>query len=269
MKEGMLNIEGGQLFYTVSGEGEPIVLIHGNFNDHQIWNGQVDFFSAHYKLVRYDLRGYGLSSTPNATFSNIDDLKALIDSLKLRNIALVGSSMGGGIATDFTLTYPHLVKTLILVAPSINGNPYPMKLLWHGIKNFIHLRLKGRKKAIESFIVNPFWSYFFPPLRKVEARTQLIDNVRNPNNFCRFSPSLSAAVKPYAFNRLHEINIPTLIIIPDQDHSFNIETAKTLHKRIELSSKITMHGCGHLPFIEAPHEFNQTVFDFLSKSSLT
>ncbi|WP_159081849.1 alpha/beta fold hydrolase [Paenibacillus sp. CAA11] len=47
MIEDILNIDGGQLFYTVSGEGDPVVLIHGNFNDHQIWNEQADFFSTH------------------------------------------------------------------------------------------------------------------------------------------------------------------------------------------------------------------------------
>lgn len=60
----------------------------------------------------------------------IDDLKALSDTLNMYNVTLVGSSMGGGIAIDFTLTYPHLVKALILVSPSINGNSrQPIKLI--------------------------------------------------------------------------------------------------------------------------------------------
>ncbi|MCR8657713.1 alpha/beta fold hydrolase [Paenibacillus endoradicis] len=49
----------------------------------------------------------------------------------------------------------------------------------------------------------------------------------------------------------------------------SIETAETLHKSIGLSSKIMMKGCGHLPFIEVPHEFNQAVIDFLSQSVLS
>lgn len=266
MRDSYINLVDGRLYYTVSGKGDPVVLIHGNFNDHQIWNEQVDSFSAQYTLIRYDLRGYGFSSTPNSPFSNVNDLKVLIDSLKLQHVTLVGSSMGGGIATDFTLTYPHLVKALILVSPSINGNSYPLKMMWQGTKNYINLRLKGRKKAIDSFITNRFWQYFFPSIRKEEARTKVTNNVRNPNNFCRFSPSLSLAVKPYAFMRLHEINIPTLIVISDNDHSFNTETAETLHKIIGLSSKIIIKDCGHLPFIEVPYEFNQVVLDFLSKN---
>lgn len=264
MLQDYLNVKGGQVFYTVSGEGNPIILIHGNFNDHRIWDEQVNSFSLNYKLISYDLRGYGLSSTPFSSFSNVEDLKALVDCLKLRNLTLVGSSSGGGIAVDFALTHPHLVNKLILVSPSISGNSFPMKMMWQGINNHLKVRLKGREKAIESFINNPFWQYYFPKIEKEEARNKVIDNVRNIRNFCRFSPNLTAVVKPYAFHRLQEINIPTLIITSDQDHSSNIITADILHQKIKLSSKIMMQGCGHLPFIEEPHEFNQYVLEFIS-----
>lgn len=266
--EGFLKLDDGRLYYKVSGEGDPAILIHGNFNDHQIWNDQVESLSANHKLVRYDLRGYGLSSTPNTKFSNTEDLKTLIDSLNLCGVTLIASSMGGGIATDFTLTYPHLVKNLILVAPAINGNPYPMRMMWQGTMNYFNLRLKGHKKAIDSFINNPFWNYLFPSTRKKEARMKLIHNISNPHNFCRFSPRLSVAIKPYAINRLHEINIPTLIIISDQDHAFNREAAEILHNSIESSSITIMQNCGHLPFIEEANEFNLAILEFLSKSSV-
>lgn len=264
MIQDYLDINGGQVFYTVSGDGDPIILIHGNFNDHRIWDEQVNSIFLNYKLIRYDLRGYGLSSTPLSSFSNVEDLRTLVDSLKLYNLTLVGSSLGGGIAVDFTLTYPHLVNNLILVSPSINGNSFPKKMMWQGIKNYLLVRLKGHEKAIESFINNPFWQYYFPSKGKEAARSKVIHNVRNIRNFCRFSPNLTAVVKPYAFNRLHEINKPTLIITSDQDHSSNIIVADTLHQIIECSSKITMQGCGHLPFIEEPLEFNQHVLEFIS-----
>lgn len=52
--EGNLNLDDGRPYYTVSGEGDPVVLIHENFNDYQLWNEQVDSFSAQYTLIRYD-----------------------------------------------------------------------------------------------------------------------------------------------------------------------------------------------------------------------
>ncbi|MFF2482407.1 alpha/beta fold hydrolase [Paenibacillus sp. NPDC058071] len=263
MIQDYIDVSGGRIFYTVSGSGDPLILIHGNFNDHQIWNEQVDSLAAQYKVIRYDLRGYGLSSTPTAPFSNVDDLKALVDSLKLQNVTLVGSSLGGSVAVNFTLAYPGLVNALILVSPSINGRSYPMKMMWEGIRNFINTRLKGREKAIEAFIANPFWQYFFPSAGKDEARNKVLHNVRNSSNFCRFSPNLSTVIKPYAFNRLQEINIPILTIISDQDHPFNITTAESLHAKMNRSFKTMMQGCGHLPFIEEPQLFNQHILDFL------
>lgn len=263
MIQDYVNVDDGRIFYTLSGIGEPIILLHGNFNDHQIWDNQADFLSEHHQVIRYDLRGYGLSSTPNRAFSNVADLKALVDTLKLQKLTLIGSSSGGGVAVDFALAYPKLVQALILVSPSINGKALPAKLMWKGIQNYIRTRLKGHKAAIESFITDSFWQYFFPSISKEEARNTVLLNVRNARNFCRFSPSLATAVKPYAIHRLQEINVPTLVIITEQDHPFNIKTAELVNNTIPQSSKIIMRNCGHLPFVEEPNAFNEIVLDFL------
>ncbi|MBT2764452.1 alpha/beta hydrolase [Paenibacillus sp. ISL-20] len=269
MIQDYVEVDDGQIFYSVCetcpDKDSPMVLLHGNFNDHQIWNEQVESLSTQYKIIRYDLRGYGLSSTPKSPFSNVQDLKTIVDSLKLHHMTLIGSSLGGGVAIDFTLAYPHLAQALILVSPSIQGNHYPMNMMWQGIKNHFNVRVKSRERAIKSFITNPYWQYFFPSMDRPEAREKVLLNVRNTHNFCRFSPSLATTIKPHAIHRLSEINIPTLIIISDRDHPFNIKTAETLHKNIRRSSKIIMKNCGHLPFIEEYQEFNQTVLDFLSR----
>lgn len=265
MFEDYLDLQDGRLFYTISGQGEPLILLHGNFNDHQIWNEQMDSFASQYQVIRYDLRGYGQSSTPTSLFSNVDDLKALIDSLKLNRVTLIGSSSGGGVAIDFALTYPNLIQSLVLVSPSINGNPYPIRMTWQGIKNFINVRLKGPEIAIEQFIKNHYWQYFFPSLTKEKTRHDVLKNVRNINNFYRFSPNLSTSIRPYAISRLQEINVPTLVIISDQDHPYNMKTAETLYCNLIQAEKSTIPGCGHLPFIEEPHIFNQIVHEFLKK----
>ncbi|QMV42688.1 alpha/beta fold hydrolase [Cohnella cholangitidis] len=254
-----------RLFYTVSGKGNPLILLHGNFNDHRIWDEQAVALAGYYQVIRYDLRGYGRSSTPNSAFSHVEDLKALIDALGLSKVSLIGSSLGGGIAMDFALAHPDLVHALILVAPSINGKSYPFAMTWHGIKNYINVRFRGREAAIESFIQSRYWQYFFPSLHKNHARERVLDNVRNPDNFCRFPPHLSTAIKPYAAKRLREISTPACIIVSDQDHPYNIKTADTLHEEIKSASKVVMTGCGHLPFVEEPYEFNEIVLGFLDE----
>lgn len=266
----ILQLKNGEIYYDTAGSGEAVILMHGNFNDHQIWNEQLPALAEHYQVIRYDLRGYGRSSTPEAAFSNVADLKALIDELALAQVHLVGSSSGGGAAIDFALEFPQLVRSLTLVAPSVNGNRYPWRMTWQAIKNYNAVKRKGREQAIEAFISNPFWQYFFPAESKSKgaARMKVLHNVRNSSNFYRFPPALSAAVKPYAFNRLREIKVPALIIVSDQDHPFNLKTAETLHANIENCSKIVMPGCSHLPFVEEPAAFNQMVLDFLSQQRL-
>ncbi|MCU6708724.1 alpha/beta hydrolase [Paenibacillus sp. J5C_2022] len=137
-------------------------------------------------------------------------------------------------------------------------------MMWQGIKNFINVRFKGHEQAIESFIANRYWQYFFPSPEKEAARNKVLSIVRNPNNFCRFPPNLSKAAKPAASERLREIEIPTLIVIADQDHPFNIRTAEALHNTMKQSSHIMIRGCSHLPFIEKPKAFHDILMEFLS-----
>lgn len=267
MTQDYIDVQDGKLFFTHSGNGEPIIFIHGNFNDHQIWDEQIAFFSPHYNTIQYDLRGYGLSSTPEHPFSYVEDLKTLIDVLQLTDITLVGSSMGGGIALDFTLTYPHLVRSLILVAPTISGAVYPLSISFHGIKNYINTSFKGSTKAIEAFINNPFWHYLLPSAKKETARKMVLANVQNPNNFCSFPPKLITETKPSALHRLHNIQVPTQILIGDGDHVFNKKNATLLSSQLNLATKIEMNNCGHLPFVEEPQQFNSLVYTFLSQLS--
>jgi pimeloyl-ACP methyl ester carboxylesterase len=263
LKEGCIDVIGGVLFYENSGAGEPIVFIHGNFNDHEIWEEQVRLFSAKHHVISYDLRGYGHSGTPRAPFSHVEDLKLLLDALGLEKATLVGSSMGGSVAIDFTLAYPERVHRLILAAPSVNGRKYPASILWQGIKQHVQVRLCGREKTIEGFIANPFWHYFFPAAHKETARQKTVTNVRKPENFCRFAPGLAHVSKPYGLHRLQELQCPVLILIGELDHPFNKETAEILHTQIPHSTIIRMPDCGHLPFIEEPDLFNLHVEQFL------
>ncbi|GFP76337.1 alpha/beta fold hydrolase [Clostridium fungisolvens] len=138
-----LKINNSNLFYSLTGEGEPLVFIHGNFNDSRIWDYQIDDFSRNYKVIRYDLRGYGKSDTPISSFSHCEDLKELFDFLKIKDVTVIGSSSGGSVAVDFALQYPELVKALILVAPAINGYRYPVRIMYEAVKSIYLLKSKG------------------------------------------------------------------------------------------------------------------------------
>ena len=84
VKSGYAEVNGTSLYYEVAGKGDPIVFIHGNFGDHRHWDFQFGPLSNNYKVVRYDLRGFGKSALPKSdeSYNDWDDLKALLEFLE-------------------------------------------------------------------------------------------------------------------------------------------------------------------------------------------
>src|SRR6185436_13829592 len=91
---GFAAINGGRLYWEAAGEGEPLVFIHGFTLDTRMWDDQWDVFAARYRVIRYDVRGFGQSTVPDGPFSHQDDLRALMDYLGVDRFHLVGLSMG-------------------------------------------------------------------------------------------------------------------------------------------------------------------------------
>ncbi|MCL6457523.1 MAG: alpha/beta hydrolase [Gorillibacterium sp.] len=253
-----------KLFYEVTGKGEPVLLLHGSFNDSRIWDSQVKaLVAAGYKVVTCDLRGSGKSDKPTDSFENTSDLKLLINVLGLERISIVGSSSGSAIAIDFTLLYPERVRSIILAVPVVNGLFPPLSMLWRTLRNYNNINTKGAERAVEIFIEDPYWSFFFPAPENEEARKKVLDLVRSSGNFCSWNPNLSVPLKPYAKKRLDEIKAPVLIVPAGNDHPFYLKTAELLRKNISHSRTIMMEGCGHSPFVEKPDVFNRMMLDFL------
>jgi len=90
----------------MAGEGEVIVLLHSGFTDLRLWDNQFNFIGEHFKVLRYDIRGFGKSYRPSEPFSHFEDLKELLNYLGIEKAHLIGVSMGGSIAIDFTIHYP-------------------------------------------------------------------------------------------------------------------------------------------------------------------
>src|SRR5258708_8481278 len=106
-----------EISFETAGKGEPIVLIHGHPFDHTMWNPQIEAFSAHYKVITPDLRGYGKSSLPNNSATTFEDyatdMMLLADHLKIDSFHLAGLSMGGQIIMEMFRQAPERIKTLI------------------------------------------------------------------------------------------------------------------------------------------------------------
>jgi pimeloyl-ACP methyl ester carboxylesterase len=87
-----------------------------------MWDDQFEAFAQHYRVVRYDARGFGKSAQPGSEkYLHAADLMALLERLEIDRAAILGLSMGGGIAIDFALTYPEATRALVLVDSTLGG----------------------------------------------------------------------------------------------------------------------------------------------------
>jgi pimeloyl-ACP methyl ester carboxylesterase len=113
------------LYYEELGQGEPVILLHDHSVDCRMWDGIFYRLAKTHRVIRYDLRGYGKSDMPEVGFGFLqaDDLKNLMDALKIKKAHLAGLSMGGMTLADFVALYPERVLTATISSGAISGFP--------------------------------------------------------------------------------------------------------------------------------------------------
>ncbi len=265
MNEDQLHVINGTAFHAaMEGEGTPLVLLHGGYSNLAVWDWHVETFAKEFRVLRYDQRGYGKTEAAKAPFSYYQDLKDMMDHFGIQKTSLVGSSFGGSAAIDFALAYPDRVEKLVLVAPSINGTRYPLRLTWQGIKDFIRVKKHGIQRAAEHFMDDAFWQYTIP---QDETGRQKFKELYLANEaFYQEKPSHHRPLKPYAIGRLSEIEHPVLIVEAGRDLAFNQGICRQVHRSIKGSKLVRLEKCGHYPHLESPAEFLDAVLPFLRLS---
>src|SRR5579859_5610490 len=125
-RKGFAEVNDTSIYYEVAGEGPALALIHGGLVDNHLWDDQFEVFAQHFKVIRYDIRGFGQSpllTKETRPYSMEHDLHSLLQFLGVEKASMLGLSMGGSIATDFTLQYPSIVEALITVGSGLSGSP--------------------------------------------------------------------------------------------------------------------------------------------------
>ncbi|HEV7890326.1 MAG TPA: alpha/beta fold hydrolase [Pyrinomonadaceae bacterium] len=257
-ESGFAEVNGARLYYEAMGEGPAVVLVHGGLVDSRLWDAQMKPLSKHFRVVRYDLRGFGRSAAATVSFSPLEDLRALLDFLKIEKASLVGLSLGGIIAADFALEHPERVERLVLVGAGLRGDKQPppadaakaSEAINHGAEAFADATMaRGLYKA-----VRPRTTAY------TRLRRMLLDNFAAPA--ARRSGSVEYPEPPTA-ERLAQIKQPTLVVIGGEDAPNLKNIADTLASKIPNARKVTIPGSSHHPPVETPKEFNRVLLDYL------
>jgi len=222
----------------------------------------MEYFSKKYLTIAYDFCGHGKSELPKGSYSDYDDLKAILDKKNLPKIILIGCSYGGSVALDFTLKYPEYVSKLILIAPAINGYRYPLRLTVESIRNFRNVQKYGIEKSAELFMHHKYWSYFVP---KENSSKEIFKKLFIGNaHFYNGKYNQKYILKPYALKRLSEINTAVLLIMGNNDSPFNKNVSKILKDKIRKIQYSEINECGHLANMEKHEEVHKIIQGFLS-----
>lgn len=270
VQTGFTSVGGAQLYYEIAGEGQPFVMIHAGVADSRQWNSEFAHFADRFRVVRYDLRGYGKSEPVEGEFSHMADLVGLLVQLELRGpIVLMGCSMGGGLAMDFALAHPSRVGALIMVDSGPSGLdldvPTPEKFeqaeeaskagdldLLAELETQIWFDGTGRTPAQVD-----------PAMRRLlydMNRKALAQESRH------LGERLADAEAPAA-GRLGELSMPVLIIIGDQDVPYILAAAEYMEGHLPSARKEIIRDAAHLPNMDHPAEFQRIVDDFLENLS--
>lgn len=265
INSGYAEVSGSRLYYETAGQGYPLVFIHGGLADSRMWDEQFSSFADHFKVIRYDARGFGKSETPKNPFYPYQDLKALLDYLNVEKAFFLGLSMGGAISIDFTLEYPERVRALILAGPSVHGFAYSEEFLQKGLELFTVALKKGAEQATRILFEDPFWDYVLPSLEHIKARNKMRIMAREFFQVFYWDPNLMGAATPPAIERISGINVPTLLIAAGNDHPENISVIKKLESEIRGAKRVNLAGACHMMNLEYPQKFNRVVHEFLKK----
>ena len=253
IKQGYFIDGNTKLYYERFGIGETIVFLHGFSLDHRMWQDQIDIFASEYQVLTYDMQGFGRSTIPTKQYSHYEDLHKLLSFLKIDKIHLVGLSMGGEAAIEFTLKYPSKVRSLCVIDSSIDG--YSENVDWT-----VHKKEEGIEIAKQNWLNH---KVFETTVKNAKVKKKLTKIMELYSGWHWFNNDPREHVYPKSVNRLSEISVPTLIIVGEKDLPYFISQSKILNQEIKASELLIIPGVGHMSNMESPQAVNMALTNFL------
>ncbi len=257
-------INGINIAYSVTGKGEPLLLIMGLSGTQDAWKSQVNFFKDQYQVITFDNRGVGKSDKPAGPFTTrmmAEDAIGLMDHLGIEKANVLGVSMGGMIAQEMAINYPHRIRNLILGCTYACQDKYssgPTEEM------FKVSQLPYRKWL--AYLIN---MAFNKPLYRLFIILQLgigslfmaaPDKATLTEGMMR---QTEACATHNTLDRLPLIKSPTLVIVGTKDRIIKTSSSEVLAEKIPGAQLVKIKGGSHSFHMEMSGQFNKAVLNFL------
>ncbi len=240
--------------------GLTVIFVNSLGTDLRVWDSIIKELNQKYRTVRFDKRGHGLSTNigNNISISILaNDLKLLISKLEIKNILLVGLSIGGLIALEFLKNSSTNVKGLVLsdTAAKIGSSD-----MWS--ERISRVKAGGIAAISDDILARWFSNHFLK--NKIEE-LQLWRSMLTRTSTLGYLGCCKAIADCDLRNEAKSISIPTLLIVGDEDGSTPVNLVKDTANMIKNSKFKIIKGAGHLPCVEKPEIFTNELVKFLGK----
>ncbi|HUH65321.1 MAG TPA: alpha/beta fold hydrolase [Syntrophales bacterium] len=264
--------------YWEEGHGGPaVVLIHGLGASADIWMHNISALAESHRVYAPDLVGFGRTEKPDVTYSP-SYIAAFLDdfmtALGIEYPILIGLSLGGGVALQYTLQFPGRVDRLVLVDSAGLGRELPLPMRLATIPLLGELMLtpsrSGMAFVLRQLVYDP--SVITDGLIDLYCELNFSERASKTVLFvlraCATVGGARSEVIDPILKNLGNITIPTLVIWGREDHLFPLGHACSAVEKIPDSHLYIFDRCGHMPNLERPKEFNSLVLKFLDGHAL-
>ncbi|MFI0230920.1 alpha/beta fold hydrolase [Streptomyces sp. NPDC017086] len=256
----------GRLAYREAGSGTPLVLLHGGFVDHRMWQEQIRAFAPSHRVIAWDARGHGASDNATGPFRQVDDLAALLRGLDAAPAVLVGLSMGGGIAVDCALEYPELVRAVVASGSGTSeaafAHPWVLETIAAQNGCLAAGDLEGWADAFALWAVGPH-------REPADTDPGLLGSIRRMglDTLGKHTPDEPDHHVPVTrtWERVPGIEVPLLAINGALDSPDHHALAARLTDLVPDGRLVTVPGAAHYPNMENPAGFNAELAAFLER----
>lgn len=228
--------------FKVEGNGRPLVFIHGLSDSLLYWEFLASHLKRDYQIIRMDLRGHGESYLGNDEVNidlYVDDLKNLLNDLNLDKVDLIGFSLGGAVALDFSLKYPENVSSLVLMSSFSKSDEY--------LTNIFTQFKDALKNSFEDFYDLILPMVLCPEV--IDDNREALDQIREfaskTANTDAYIKAVDACMEFDVDDSLSKIEVPTLVMSGKYDEISLLSSQKTIQKKIKNSELIVFDNVKH------------------------
>ncbi len=257
-----IKTNGIEIHYEIEGNGPWLTMSHSLACNLHMWDPQMPVLTKKFKVLRFDTRGHGKSGAPGGEYTLeqlADDVKGLLDALKIRQTHWAGLSMGGMIGQAFALKYPGVFQSMVLADTTSRRPPDAAKMWGDRVKI---AQEKGMPALVESTLAR----WFTEPYRN--ARKDVMERIGNDirnTPVAGFIGCCHAISKVDYLDRLKEIKCPALVMVGEHDHGTPPEAARAIQQSLPGSELKIIPSAAHLSNIEQEKVFNDAMTGFLAR----